>query len=190
MEKNNVSFLKFFFNVVKVIVWIFVILIVSIILFQRLFNNNVSIGSYRMFTIATGSMEPEYQVNDVIISKEVSLDSIKAGDDLVYLGAEGSYKDKVITHRVIRVNKGEKGYAFTTKGIANPSEDPEISGDNVYGIVTYRPVVLSFLSHILNNSYGQYFLIIVPIAFLIFLEILDKIKERENGEIKTSKEED
>ena len=58
--------------------------------------------------------------------------------------------------------------------------NPEVEGKQVYGIVVKKLVILSFFSHILNNAYGLYFLIILPIAFLIFLEILDKIKEEEN----------
>ena len=49
----------------------------------------------------------------------------------------------------------------------------------MYGVVKYKAVVLSFLSGILNNSFGFYFLIFVPIAFLIFLEIIDFIKSKE-----------
>lgn len=179
---NNIfknKFIKLLFNIIKVLVWIFVIIIVLLIAIQRLFNNEVSLGSYRMFTVATGSMEPEYKVYDVIISKEEPLDQIKVGDDLVYLGKERDYKDKIITHRVINIENEDGKYLFTTKGIANEVADPVVEGNQVYGIVVYRPYLLSFLSHILNNSYGLYFLIIVPLAFLILLEILDRIKDKE-----------
>ena len=103
----NNPFLKFLFGFTKVIVWIFVILIVLVIGVQRLFNNQVSIGSYRMFTIVTGSMMPEYEVYDVIIVKEEDPKDIQVGDDLTYLGKIGDYKDKVITHRV-KKNKAGK----------------------------------------------------------------------------------
>lgn len=176
----NNGFIKFLFTIVKTIVWIIVILIVLIILVQRIFNNKVSIGSYRMFTVATGSMVPVYDVNDVIVSKEIPLEKINRGDDLVYLGEKDDYKGKIITHRVVDIKGTSGNYRFTTKGIANPDNDPEVEGKQVYGIVVKKLGILSFFSHILNNAYGLYFLIILPIAFLIFLEILDKIKEVEN----------
>lgn len=176
----NNGFIKFLFNIVKTIAWILIILIVFVILVQRIFNNKVSIGSYRMFTVATGSMVPVYNVYDVIISKEIPLEKINRGDDLVYLGEKDDYKGKIITHRVVDIKGSGGNYRFTTKGVANPDNDPEVDGKQVYGIVVKKLVVLSFFSHILNNTYGLYFLIILPIAFLIFLEILDKIKEVEN----------
>ena len=65
------KFIKFLLKFIKVIVWIFVLLVIFVILVQRIFDNRVSIGSYRMFTVVTGSMEPVYKVGDVVISKEV-----------------------------------------------------------------------------------------------------------------------
>ncbi len=188
MEKNSFNFFKFLFGIVKVLAWIFVLLIVFIVAVQRFFNNEVSIGGYKMFTVASGSMVPVYEVYDVIISKDVALNTIKAGDDVVYLGNKGSFDGKIVTHRVIGVAKNGGEYTFQTKGIANKEADPLISGKQVYGVVAYHPIVLSFLSHILNNSYGLYFLIIVPMAFLIFLEILDRIKGRDEDDKEVKEE--
>lgn len=190
-EILNNGFIKFLLKLVKGIIWVFVILIMVVILIQRIFNNEVSIGSFRMFTVVTGSMVPVYNVNDVIIAKEEEPSKIKKGDDLVYLGEVGDFKDKIVTHRVISIKQKDGDYYFQTKGVANNTSDPVISSDQVYGKVVYKAVILSFLSGILNNSYGLYFLLFVPIAFLIFLEILDRIKDKEEeleNEEKESKE--
>ena len=176
------KFIKFLIKFIKVVVWIFVLLVIFVILVQRIFNNQVSIGSYRMFTVVTGSMEPVYNVGDVVISKEVDPSTIKKGDDVVYLGEKDDFKDKIVTHRVIKIENKEGDYYFTTKGVANEYSDPVISSDQIYGKVVYRPVVLSFLSGVLNTRLGFYLLIFVPVAFLIFLEILDYIKRKE-GEL-------
>lgn len=176
------KFIKFLLKFIKVIVWIFVLLVIFVILVQRIFDNRVSIGSYRMFTVVTGSMEPVYNVGDVVISKEVEPSTINKGDDVVYLGEKNDFKDKIVTHRVIKIENKDGEYYFTTKGVANDYSDPVISSDQIYGKVVYKPVVLSFLSGILNTKLGFYLLIFVPVAFLIFLEILDYIKRKE-GEL-------
>ncbi len=186
MKKNNFSFLKFLFNILKFIVYVVLVLVVLIIIIQKLFNNEVSVGGYKMFSVATGSMVPVYEVNDVIITKEVPYNTIKVGDDVAYLGKQGSFEGKIITHRVIGISKSGGKYNFLTKGVANDESDPLISEDQVYGVVVYKPFILSLLSHVLNNMYGIYFLIIVPIAFLIFLEILDRIKGRDDDEEEAS----
>ena len=176
------KFIKFLLKFIKVIVWIFVLLVIFVILVQRIFNNRVSIGSYRMFTVVTGSMEPVYNVGEVVISKEVDPSTINEGDDVVYLGEKNDFKDKIVTHRVIKIENKDGEYYFTTKGVANDYSDPVISSDQIYGKVVYKPVVLSFFSGILNTKLGFYLLIFVPVAFLIFLEILDYIKRKE-GEL-------
>jgi signal peptidase I len=183
------GFVKFLANLIRFLIWVFVVLIIVVVAVQRIFNNNVSIANYRMFSIASGSMMPEYKIFDVIISKEEPLSDIKKGDDLVYLGAVDDYKGKVITHRVVDIVKKSGQYYFKTQGISNPAPDPIVTGSQVYGIVVFRPVVLTFLSHILNNSYGLYFLIFVPTAFLIFLEIIDKLNEKERSLDDEGKEE-
>lgn len=183
------KFIKFLLKFIKVIVWIFVLLVIFVILVQRIFNNQVSIGSYRMFTVVTGSMDPVYKVGEVVISKEVDPSTIKKGDDVVYLGEKNDFKDKIVTHRVIKIEKKDNEYYFTTKGIANDYSDPVISSDQIYGKVVYKPVVLSFLSGILNTKLGFYLLIFVPVAFLIFLEILDYIKRKE-GELDEGEKEE
>ncbi len=183
------KFIKFLLKFIKVVVWIFVLLVIFVILVQRIFNNQVSIGSYRMFTVVTGSMEPVYKVGDVVISKEVDPSTINEGDDVVYLGEKNDFKDKIVTHRVIKIENKDGEYYFTTKGVNNDYSDPVISSNQIYGKVVYKPVVLSFLSGILNTKLGFYLLIFVPVAFLIFLEILDYIKRKE-GELDEGEKEE
>ena len=183
------KFIKFLLKFIKVIVWIFVLLVIFVILVQRIFDNRVSIGSYRMFTVVTGSMEPVYNVGDVVISKEVDPSTITEGDDVVYLGKVNDFKDKIVTHRVIKIEDKDGEYYFTTKGVNNDYSDPVISSNQIYGKVVYKPVVLSFLSGILNTKLGFYLLIFVPVAFLIFLEILDYIKRKE-GELDEGEKEE
>ena len=173
------KFVKIFMGIIKVAVWIAAILIVVVIVTQRVFDNKAAVGDYRIFTIATGSMIPVYNISDVILVGSKDYDKIKIGDDLVYMGEQDTYKGKIITHRVINIENKDGTYYYTTKGVNNPLEDPVVSQNQVYGVVLYKTVFLTFFSHILNNPYGFYFLIFVPIALLIFLEILDYIKERE-----------
>ena len=150
------KFVKILLTILKIIIWIFVILIVAVVLIQRIFDNKVSIGSYRMFTIVSGSMKPDYDIYDVVIVKQEDPENIKVGDDVAYLGKKGDFTDKIVTHRVVNTQKNNGEYTFTTRGTANNADDPEIDSSQIYGVVKYKPALLSFLSHILNNSYGLY----------------------------------
>ena len=98
--KDN-KVLKIIGNIIYVIIFIFILLILAVAVLQRTTNNEVTLGGYRIFVVATGSMIPKYEVGDVLVSKEIPPEEIKVGDDVVYTGKEGSFKDKVVTHQVI-----------------------------------------------------------------------------------------
>ena len=67
-------------------------------------------------------MVPKYNVSDVLLSKEIDVKDIQVGDDVVYIGKEGSFKNRVVTHQVISKTEQDGKYKFITKGIANTEE--------------------------------------------------------------------
>lgn len=183
LRKNK--FLKYLLKTIKTIGILFILLIIGTIIIQRIFNNNISIFGYRIFTVATGSMEPEYKVLDILFVKETDITTLKVGDDIVYMGKIGNFDGKIITHRIINIEKEEDKLVFYTQGIANSVEDPKVYSDQIYGKVIYKGIILSFMNKIINNPIGFFVLIVIPISVLIFLEIVDRTKEKEkNKEIK------
>lgn len=176
--KNN-KFLKFIFGTIKVIITIIIVLIVAVIFIQRISNNKASLGGFGLYTVVTTSMVPKYNVGDMLLAQKVDTDTIKVGDDVVYLGKVDTYKDKIVTHQVIQIEETPSGKIFHTKGIANPLEDPTITKDQIYGKVLTKSSILSFISKILNSTYGFYFLIFVPIVVIAFLEIMEAIGSRQ-----------
>lgn len=186
--KNN-KVIKGILLVFKTILGIFIITIFAIIFLQRISKNSVSFFGYGMYTVVSESMVPEYNLWEMLIAKEVDAKDIKIGDDVVYLGAVSSFKDKIVTHRVRQIKPQTDGtYHFVTKGIANEVTDPEISETQILGRVVHKSKILSFLSKIINNVYGFYFIIILPMTIAIFLEVVETINEKK--EEKNGKEED
>ena len=55
------------YKIFKWIFGLFLCLILFVILVQKFSNNNLSIGGVRIFSVATGSMKPEYQIGDIIV---------------------------------------------------------------------------------------------------------------------------
>lgn len=188
--RNNKA-LKIIGNILYYLLVIFIVLILLVVILQRVTKNNASIGGIRIFNIVTESMVPEYKVGDILISKSTPLDKIKVGDDIVYLGNKDTFTGKVVTHRVIDIEKNEDGtYLFHTKGIANTAEDPVVSGSQIYGVIIYKTVILSFISKIINNLYGFYFLIFTPLTILIVVKIIKIYQERKYDEESEDEEED
>lgn len=187
IKENKV--LKAIGNILYFLLFVLVILLLIVVILQRASDNSISIAGVRMFTVATGSMEPVYEVGDVLIAKEVSPEDIKIDDDIVYRGNKGSFDGKIVTHRVIDIQKDGENYKITTKGVANTEKDPEITQEQVYGKIVYKVKTLSFLGKLISNIYIFYFIIFIPIAIIIYrqIRILTK-KDDEEDELEEIKE--
>lgn len=176
------NFLKILWKIIKVIVWIIVILIVAVILVQRLSNNKLTVANYSIYTVVTESMVPKYKVGDMILAKKVDTNTLKVGDDIVYLGKKDTFDGKIVTHQIIEIDTSVNPTEYHTKGIANFIEDPVITGDQIYGKVLTKLTILSFLSGIVSNQYGFYFAIIIPAVILVFQVFIDVVESRKKSD--------
>lgn len=184
------------FQIIYTIIKIFVVAMLSIyllfVIVQR-FTNNSSILGYRVFTIATGSMEPVYNINDVILVKDTDPSTLKKGDDIAYLGNRDAVKGLIVTHRIIRIETFSDGKVhYTLKGVNNKYEDPSITEDQILGKVVGKLSVVNFINHVVKNIYGFFFLVFCPLVLVIFLEIADTIIDMklEKNEIRLIEKED
>ena len=169
-------------KIFKVLLWILVILIVAVILVQRVSNNKVTVANYSIYTIVTESMVPKYKVFDMVLAKKVDVNTLAVGDDVVYMGKEGTFNGKIVTHQIIDIEKDNNNLMFHTKGIANIVEDPVVSSDQIYGKVIAKLGILSFLSKIVSNQYGFYFIIIVPAVILVFQVFVDVMNSKKKSD--------
>ena len=97
--------LKIIKNILNVIVVVFILLFILVVCLLRFSDNKLSFFNYRMFTVVTGSMVPKYNVGDVLISKSIEPSKVKVGDTISYLGSQGSFKNKIVTHQVIEIEQ-------------------------------------------------------------------------------------
>lgn len=184
-HKKENKLLKVILSVIRVFVVIVLVGFILVVCLQRFSGNKISFFNYRMFTVISGSMRPTYDIGDVLISKETDPSKIKVGDVISYLGTKGDFKDKVITHQVIGVEKDTSGkYLFRARGTANLVEDPIVSQDQLYGVVKYKSLILSLIYRIVGTTVGFYLFIIIPLLFIIGSEmvsfLLDKEESRRN----------
>lgn len=146
------------------------ILLILIVVLQKFSNNNQSVAGYRIFRVITGSMEPEYDIGQVVISKEVSPKSIEVGDDIVYLGQYGDYNGRIIMHQVTQIDKDEEGnLTFHAKGLNSGSiEDPQIKPSQIYGVVQIKSGILTLLYDLATSIYSA-FVIITILVLNVFV---------------------
>ena len=164
------------YKIARSILYAFVALLLVVIVVQRVSNNNLSIGGFRVFMIVSESMKGEYDIGDILVSKKVSEDKINVGDNVTYLGEEKELKGLIITHKVVKMLEDDDGVKFITKGLANEVEDPSIRYDQIYGKVVYKTFVLSFIAKLMNNKL-TYYILFTLIALIMSIEITSAIFE-------------
>ncbi len=120
-------------RIIKIVVNIFtyiLLVILILVIYGKLvitFGNNVypNYFGYTFFEVASGSMRPTLEINDVIIVK-ITKDNLNKGDVIAFQGDEA-----IITHRILYID----GNILTVKGDNNDVVDKPISVDQVIGKV-------------------------------------------------------
>lgn len=169
---------KIVFKIIKIVLSVIIIGFALFVGMQRFSNNNFSIFGYRIFTVVTESMKPKYNVGDVLITKEVDFSTLNVGDDISYLGKNGSFRDKVVTHRIIKIDNTDSEIKFYTKGIANLGVDPVVLKEQIYGKVVTKLKLVSVIYKFISKPFGFFVCIVIPIFFFIGSEIILSLLER------------
>ena len=167
---------KVIYNIIKVVFGILLTVYLLFVIFQRV-SGNSSIFGYRVFTVATGSMEPVYNVNDVIAVKNVDPSTLKVGDDIAYKGNRGGLEGMLITHRIIDIEKEDDKIYYHVKGVNNDIEDPTINESQIIGKVDRKIISVSILNRVVKNQFGFFFLVFCPLVLVIFLEVAETVIE-------------
>ena len=172
-------------NVIKNILTGIIVIITFSLLVMKIMGDTPSILGYNLYYIATESMEPSLEVGDIILSKEVKdVSKLDVGDVVTYLGDEGSFNGKLITHEIIKVNEHEDGsYTFITKGThPDATIDPEIDAHQIKTIMIFEVPLLGKLMQLVNQPIGFIILIITPLGICLFGEIKNLVKVWNNKE--------
>lgn len=182
----NKSIGKVINSIISIIEWLIcalLLILICLTAFQK-FSNQGSFFGYRIYTVASGSMVPDYDVGDTLLIKETDTSLIKKGDVVTYKGETAGVDGLIVTHLVVDVEVTEEGSRlFHTKGIANKIEDPIVSENQILGKVIYRFYSLSILGRITTSKALLLIFIIVPIAFLIAVEIIKMVFDKDEEKL-------
>ena len=175
-------------QIVNILLIIFVICFALVVCLQRFSNNEISFLNFRLFTVVSGSMAPEYEIGDVLLAQERDPKEIKVGDNISYLGEVGNFKGKVVTHQVIEIEEDKEGnLIFHTKGIANASEDPIVKANQIYGVIVHEAKLLSLIYGVVAKPTGMFIFVIIPVFYVIGSEFVYLLQEKDEEKINRAK---
>ena len=157
----------------SVLVGVVVILAVHLI--------GVRLFGIQVYSVISGSMEPEYPVGALIYVKDVDYTELEAGDVITFMLDE----DTVATHRIVEVVPDETDSSvlrFKTKGDANAAEDGSlVHHKNVIGTPVFTIPMLGYVANYIQNPPGMYVAISAGaiLLLLVFLPDLFSKDEKE-----------
>ena len=131
-----------------------------------------------LYTIVSGSMEPNIRVYDVILDKRVDKpEDIKIGDVITFRSTSAISKGLVVTHRVIDIRLVNGKYEYVTKGDYNPTPDGATAKfENIIGRVVMKFPQLGRIQFFLATKMGWFIVVLLPAAGVIIYDIIKLIK--------------
>ncbi len=168
-QKKRQKILKFIFYPIA----IFIVLCATNIVYQKVIKkeDNINLFGYRPYIVLSGSMEPNLQVGDMIVAKQVDEAQVGVGDIITFEAENGA----TITHRVVDIIIKDGKKMYQTKGDNNNSNDVDlISIENIKGKYNFK----------IHNAGRIIAQIITPTGLMLIILILTI------GYINTSKKDD
>lgn len=165
--------LKKIWNVASTVVVCAVVILAVLLAGARLVGLQV-------YTVLSGSMEPNYHVGSIIYVKKVEPSDLQVGDAISFMLNENT----VATHRIVEIVPDDEDptvLRFRTKGDNNSIEDSSlVHCKNVLGRVVGTIPYLGYVSDFVQNPPGTYFLVaaVAIMALLVFVpDIIGQKKE-------------
>lgn len=187
-SKENYSGIKGVFKfIANVISWTSLVILILLALFLAYYTISTKLYAAKgekfepfisLYTIVSGSMEPNINIYDVVVSKKVnSPDEIKVGDVITFVSTSSISKGMTVTHRVVEIVKTENGVAYKTKGDNNLSPDSAPAEyNNLIGKVIIHIPQLGRAQEFLAKKGGWLIVIVIPALFIIISDILKIFK--------------
>lgn len=112
-----------------------------------------------VYSVVSGSMEPNINVGSLIVVKETEFSSLEEQDVITYVLSNGV----PCTHRIVSIDSQKQ--CVITKGDANDVEDAPVYAGNIVGKVVVNIPLLGYVMYFVQNPPGMY--IVIAIAALI-----------------------
>lgn len=183
--KKKEPLFKFILGVISYALFIWLLLIgVTLLVYVldikiRAAKGDYSSPTFNAYVVLTGSMLPEIQVYDVVVTKKVDASSLEEGDVITFASADTRFLNTIITHRIIKKNYDAKTktYSFQTKGDNNNVADNAlVPQSNIYGKVILKIPKLGYLQEFLATDGGWIIVILIPCLTVVSYDIVKLAK--------------
>ena len=183
--KEKIKPLKFISNVISYTIFIWLLLIGLVLLVYvadikiRALKGDFTPPTYNAYVVLTGSMLPEIDPMDVVITKRREAKDLEIGDIITFLSSDSRLSGVIVTHRIKNkyFDSTTGKYSFQTKGDANNTEDLALAEDyNIIGEVIFRIPKLGYIQEVLASKGGLIIFIFIPCVAVLSYDIVRIVK--------------
>ena len=158
-------------------------MVVAVVVVLAVLLVGVRIFGIQVFTVLSGSMEPEFMTGSLIYVKSVSNTEKLNVRDIITFRVTGN---TVATHRIVEVipSEVEGGLiSYRTQGDANDTVDGNlVSPTDIIGVPVFSIPKLGYLANYIQNPPGTYIAIAVCAGVILVVFMLDFIVDELFGE--------
>lgn len=162
---------------VCVIVLLIPILFVSSVILIDSYTNPDEVPSFygwKPFIVLSGSMETEISAGDIVVVKEVELNSLKKNDIIAF-----NEEDIVITHRIVDIVNDNGKVKYVTKGDNNNENDSNyVLPEQVEGQYKFRLRGIGNFAMFLQTPTGLVICLSIPVLLLILVQSYDSKNDK------------
>ena len=188
--------IKFILGVLSYALFIWLLLIgIALLVYVadikiRAAKGDTSSPTFNAYVVLTGSMLPEIQVYDVVVTKKTPVKDLKEGDVITFASSDTRFLNTIITHRILKkyYDSEKKQYTFQTKGDNNNVADSALVQEgNIFGKVIFKIPKLGYLQEFLASRGGWIIAILLPCLAVISYDIVKLMKSLKRKKYKNIK---
>ena len=164
-KKNRQKKTKKIFKIIVLPIFAIIILFIIYTAYLEYIKkeNDINLFGFRIYMVMTGSMEPTYNIGDMIIIRETKIEDIKVNDVITYTIED---EKNTITHRISEIIEQDGEKVYITKGDNNNSNDTDsVSYNQIRGVVLFKISKMGTIITSLLTGTGIITIIILIISF-------------------------
>lgn len=184
--REKIKPIRFIINVMSYALFIWLLLVGLTLLVYvadikiRAMKGDFTPPTYNAYVVLTGSMIPEIDPMDVVITKKREASELEEGDIITFLSSDTRLSGVVVTHRIKQTfhDATTNKYTFQTKGDANNTVDFALAEDhNVIGEVIFKIPKVGYVQELLASKGGLIIFILIPCLAVLSYDIVKIIKK-------------
>lgn len=163
-------------NLLSVLIIVAAVFVLCTVIFTKS-GEAPSVLGYTVLRVTTGSMEPTYEVDTLIVVKKVAPEEIKENDVISFYSQDPALDGAVNTHRVVEIKEEDGNPVFVTKGDNNNVVDSyEVKSEYLLGKVVASSKIMGKISRLVANPLIFIPVILIPLVIILISNMMGTIR--------------